>query len=297
MVISKKIVSIIVPCYNQAHYLPKALESVLEQTYTDWECIIVNDGSPDDTEEVAQDWVALDPRFIYLNKENGGLSSARNAGLNIATGDFIQFLDADDFLDFKKLELSLAECQKVSGSKRKIVISNFRMFTDEVSLSKDPFCELKQEYFNFNELLFGWDYKFSIPIHCGFFESSFFHNFKFTEDLKAKEDWIMWLSIFKSEPDVFFIDSSLAYYRTHEGSMTKDLKHMETNSLRVINYLREVCPEKNFIDYLCFVLEKKQSEVINLNLKISKIENSRGFKLLEKIKEKSVIKFIFNKFK
>jgi GT2 family glycosyltransferase len=66
-------VSIIVPCYKQAHFLNESLQSVLSQIYAKWECIIVNDGSPDDTESIAQQWCARDSRFKYLKKENGGL--------------------------------------------------------------------------------------------------------------------------------------------------------------------------------------------------------------------------------
>ena len=88
------LISVIVPCYNQAQYLDECLQSVLDQTYTDWECIIVNDGSPDNTEDVAKKWVEKDTRFIYLSKENGGLSSARNAGIEIAKGEWILPLDA-----------------------------------------------------------------------------------------------------------------------------------------------------------------------------------------------------------
>lgn len=289
------LVSVIVPCYNQAQYLDECLQSVLDQTYFNWECIIVNDGSPDNTSEIVQRWSNRDSRFKYLEKINGGLSSARNAGLKIAKGDYIQFLDADDILDVKKLEFSLIECEKVESNKLKIVISNFRMFSDDKNSTSNPFCELKQEYFTFNELLFSWDHEFSIPIHCGFFQKNLLSGFRFPEGLKAKEDWIMWLSIFKSEPHVSFVDTTLAYYRLHENSMTKNLKLMEDNSLRVINYLKEVIPEKYFIEYLCFVLEKKYVEVINLSLKISKIENSRGFKILNKIKEKRVIRFIVRK--
>ncbi|MFV8358229.1 glycosyltransferase family 2 protein, partial [Flavobacterium sp. XS1P32] len=87
-------VSIIVPCFNQAQYLSEALKSVLEQTYENWECIIVNDGSPDDTKQIAQKWVEKDSRFKYIFKENGGLSSARNEGINYAKGTFILPLDA-----------------------------------------------------------------------------------------------------------------------------------------------------------------------------------------------------------
>lgn len=83
------LISVIVPCYNQAQYLDECLQSVVEQTYPNWECIIVNDGSPDNTEEIALQWTEKDSRFIYIKKENGGLSSARNAGLEIAKGKWI----------------------------------------------------------------------------------------------------------------------------------------------------------------------------------------------------------------
>lgn len=72
------LISVIVPCYNQAQYLDECLQSVLDQTYQNWECIIVNDGSPDNTEEIALRWTKKDSRFRYLKKENEGLSSARN---------------------------------------------------------------------------------------------------------------------------------------------------------------------------------------------------------------------------
>lgn len=102
-------ISVVVPCYNQAQYLDECLQSVLNQTYQDWECIIVNDGSPDNTEDVAKSWAEKDTRFIYLSKENGGLSSARNAGIEIAKGEWILPLDADDKIGERYLELAEKE--------------------------------------------------------------------------------------------------------------------------------------------------------------------------------------------
>ena len=89
------LISVIVPCYNQAQYLDECLQSVLDQTYQDWECIIVNDGSPDNTEEVAKKWLAKDSRFKYLYKDNGGLSSARNAGIKESKGEYVLLLNPD----------------------------------------------------------------------------------------------------------------------------------------------------------------------------------------------------------
>jgi glycosyltransferase involved in cell wall biosynthesis len=101
------LVSIIVPCYNQAQYLDESLQSIADQTYTHWECIVVNDGSPDNTEAVARKWEAKDSRFIYLHKENGGVSSARNVGIEKAKAAFILTLDADDKYEATFLEKAL----------------------------------------------------------------------------------------------------------------------------------------------------------------------------------------------
>lgn len=281
----RPLVSIIVPCFNQAEYLEVTLQSVLEQTFSDWECIIVNDGSPDNTEEIAKKWVDRDERFTYCYQKNGGLSSARNLGLANCHGDFIQFLDSDDVLDYKKLELSLNECKKTPEKNNRIVISNFRMFANNIQSSSNPFCELKPEFFTFQNMLFGWDYLFAIPIHCGFFEAQLFSNFRFNEELKAKEDWVMWLSLFLKEPSVSFINKPLVFYRSHPNSMTKEFKRMEENYVRAIVYLKKIIPEKVYSDYLLFALQNRSGQVVKLKEEIRDYKNSKGYKVIEKLKK------------
>ena len=90
--------SIIIPCYNQAHFLPDCLESLLQQSFPNWEAIVVNDGSTDTTSEVAKSYQNKDARIKLVEKENGGLSSARNFGIQSAQGNRFIFLDADDYL-------------------------------------------------------------------------------------------------------------------------------------------------------------------------------------------------------
>ena len=77
----KIVVSVIVPCYNQGEFLTEALESVMNQTYNEWECIVINDGSVDNTNEIANEWISRDDRFKYIEIDNGGLSNARNTGI------------------------------------------------------------------------------------------------------------------------------------------------------------------------------------------------------------------------
>lgn len=94
------VVSVVIPCWNQAAYLPEAVESVIAQTYTDWEIIIVNDGSPDNTSEVAQSLIRRHPEHLIrlIEKSNGGASDARNAGIQFAQGSCILPLDGDDMI-------------------------------------------------------------------------------------------------------------------------------------------------------------------------------------------------------
>ncbi len=122
-------VSIIVPCYNQAQYLDESLQSLYDQTYTNWECIIVNDGSPDDTEQVARNWELKDSRFIYLYKENGGVSSARNLGIKNAKTEYILTLDADDKYEVSFLEKAMEVL--VNNPEIGIVSSWGRYFTND----------------------------------------------------------------------------------------------------------------------------------------------------------------------
>src|SRR3954464_13524952 len=89
------LVSVVIPCYKQAQYLPEAIDSVLAQTYPAVECVVVNDGSPDDTEAVARGY---GDRVRYVARPNGGISAARNSGSAVARGAYLKFLDADDHL-------------------------------------------------------------------------------------------------------------------------------------------------------------------------------------------------------
>jgi glycosyltransferase involved in cell wall biosynthesis len=132
------LISVIVPCYNQAHFLDETLNSILNQSYTNWECIIVNDGSPDDTENVVKNGTNKDHRFKYISKENGGLSSARNCGLEVAKGDFIQFLDSDDLLSSDKFQKSIDAIEKEGAE---VVITNFIRFKKNLNQLKKAFCK------------------------------------------------------------------------------------------------------------------------------------------------------------
>ena len=271
-----QLVSIIVPCYNQAQFLDEALQSVLDQTYTNWECIIVNDGSPDNTEEVAQKWEAKDARFLYLKKENGGLSSARNLGLEKAKGDLIQFLDSDDCIDKTKLALSLEQFKTTEDKDVKIVISNFRMFVDDLNLSTEAYCNLDKVHFNLENILYQWEEVFSIPIHCGLFDVSLFQSFKFPEHIKAKEDWVMWVSLFKTDCKVIFIDKPLAFYRRNPEGMTMK-KDMFPDFIKAYEYFRDLLTAEQFHAFSVHLITKYYSSDKEFKSRLDKTKKSNTY--------------------
>ncbi len=111
-------ISIIVPVYNAEDYLVRCLDSIKKQNFTEWECILVNDGSTDNSVELCNRYADEDSRFKVINKNNGGVSSARNVGLDVAVGTWIAFVDSDDFVDPDYLTIpeSLRICDIVQKS-------------------------------------------------------------------------------------------------------------------------------------------------------------------------------------
>jgi len=120
----KPLISIIVPVYNVEAYLPKSLDSIINQTYENLEIIVVNDGSTDNSPQICEEYAKRDSRIKLLHKKNGGLSSARNAGLDIANGEYIGFVDSDDYIEenmylemlnsLKKYDANLVICSYFS---------------------------------------------------------------------------------------------------------------------------------------------------------------------------------------
>lgn len=111
----EELISVVVPIYNVEKYLQKCIDSILAQTYRHLEIILVDDGSPDNCGAICDNYAQEDGRVLVIHKKNGGLSSARNAGLEIAKGELIVFIDSDDWIDanyIEKLYDDISEVQK-----------------------------------------------------------------------------------------------------------------------------------------------------------------------------------------
>ena len=225
------LISVIVPCYNQAQYLDECLQSVLDQTYNNWECIVVNDGSSDNTEEVAKKWVEKDSRFKYVCQRNKGVSAARNKGMMQAKGEWIQFLDGDDLLASDKLLKS----SNYFNSGFNFIYCNFSLLTE--NKIEEPFCDLRKHSLTMDNLIKYWDNGLNIPIHSPVFRKDLKGTLFFNENYNLQEDWLFWIELFKrTEVRIKFIDQKLIIYRNHAASHSKDVMKMTNNIDEVFLY-------------------------------------------------------------
>ena len=124
------LISIVIPVYKVEKYLERCILSIINQNYSNLEIILVDDGSPDDCGLICDNWAKIDNRIRVIHKENGGLSDARNAGIKIATGEFITFIDSDDYVLDNYIEYLLELIFKYNAD---IAICNFHQLFEETN--------------------------------------------------------------------------------------------------------------------------------------------------------------------
>lgn len=261
------IISVIVPVYNAESFLDETLQSVLSQTYENWECIIVNDGSTDNTESIAKRWCKRDARFRYFYKENGGLSSARNLGIKYSNADYIAFLDSDDVLTKNSLEIRINTILKENVD---LVYSNayrinYREYTKQllrcVHTGKvediSIFLEINQ----------------ATP-------STVLCRKKIIEDIggftwdKKAEDLYCWLNLLLNNNSFYGIESPLVYYRILDHSMSASDRNCTKEIIAIIEDLKLMLinSKVNYSKYLKlwvrrYILLKNEQGKIEKNIK------------------------------
>jgi hypothetical protein len=221
-------VSIIVPCYNQSEFLSEALLSVFQQTHANWECLIINDGSEDNTEAIARNWESKDSRFKYLGKENGGVGSARNLGIKKAVGKYILPLDADDKFDasFIFKAVNILENNSEIG-----IVSSWGTFFEK----EEKFQVYKSNAKSISDLLFhnGINMGFSL-FRKDNWEKAGKYN---CDSANGYEDWEFMLRICALGLKIHIIEEVLFFYRQHIISRRKEmnLKYQENKKFIFMN--------------------------------------------------------------
>lgn len=227
------LISVIVPIYNTEKYLRKCIESILSQSYRNIELLLINDGSPDSSAEICREYLDKDKRCYYFEKENGGLSDARNYGIERAKGEYITFVDSDDFFleeAIEKLHATalLGESDLVVGGFCYFDSPNFYIF-DRKRFGNLPITIVEKE-FAVNQM----DEMFEVPFLCystawgKLYKSSLFKEIRYPVGKYAEDQFTTWKLYLASEKIAVCNHTIYAYRKNYEGlSLNFNLSHLD----------------------------------------------------------------------
>lgn len=264
---NQPLISIIVPCYNQAQYLDECLQSVLDQTFQNWECIIVDDGSPDNTGEIATGWAERNSRFTYYRKENGGVSAARNFGIDKAAGEWILPLDGDDRIG----NLYLEEANRYMNTDVELIYCNAEFFGTENRVWKLPAYSFK-EMLKHNLIFCSAFYRKSSFLKTGGYDVTM---------LKGYEDWEFWINLMNSDTKVLKLDYTGFFYRRKEISRDTLINSDRENLKKIENYIYRKHSLKYISQYGNFFDMEKEIQAARAEIKDMKYHNARLLKLAD----------------
>jgi glycosyltransferase involved in cell wall biosynthesis len=209
------LVSVIVPMFNLSSYLEACIDSLLRQTYTNIELILVDDGSTDDTLKIAQSYAEMDERIIVLNKENGGVSSARNVGLEYAKGEYCFFVDGDDLLELDTIETMI---KIIASNSADILITGYYRNDSRIHLpfEFEEFVDEKKVIFT---RMIDPKFKYGTALWNKIFRTSLFKNgLKFDTQLHIGEDMDVIIQCVIEAERIVVADIAGYHYQTREGS-------------------------------------------------------------------------------
>ena len=256
-----KLVTIIVPVYNAEKYLDKCITSLVNQTYKNLEIILVDDESPDNCPKLCDEWTKKDQRIKVIHKKNGGVSSARNMGLEIAKGEYILFIDSDDYIEINCLE----ECMKI--------IEKYNLDIIKFGYQKEL-----NHYFRKN--------KFTVPVNRCIEESEYnkliykyilttpdFYNIwnaiirkqicqenKFDTSLTMGEDYLYFVRCVSKSQKIYFLDSCFYHYIinndsiTHKFNIEKNVNKLK-NCLTANLKIQEIINKKNYFNENDYIIQ------------------------------------------
>lgn len=271
------LISIVIPVYNAEKYLGGCLNSIQNQTYKNFEVILVNDGSMDHSESICMDFVKGDTRFKYFTKVNGGASSARNFGLDNVTGDFITFIDADDWVDENHLEVLI---NNIKENNSDMAVSSIKKFDNVRNFEFRVYSKQEKYLLNYNKLN-REEFLVILPklIHASnsykiavskLFKKELVTDVRFDESIVYGEDLDFFFKLYNKINSISYVDEITYIYRLHDESSSskfgqlhmeqelaiykKMYERIEELGLPTIHYVNTL---RNLLDYRKDYLENR----------------------------------------
>lgn len=275
-------ISVVLPIYNVEKYLPKCLDSILDQESSVHEIICVNDGSYDKSLEILKEYAAKNDKIKVINKENGGVSSARNAGIEACTGEYIHFFDPDDWIDSNVYEKCI---ETITNTGAEIVVFDY---IDEPSGKEwtllenktydDPFKAVKDTTINSGYI---WNKIFKKSLMVD-------NNIFYKEDIKYGEDNLFVNMILAKSKLTVTLPKFYYHYLSHEDSSGNSVSYEKrvADSIKRCRYLVDFYIENEFKNNLVFVLDYCLCITKHYRLNIPEIDKFYASVMLELIESK-----------
>ena len=232
---STELVSVIIPCFNGQVYLAETLDSVLTQSYLYWEALIINDGSTDNTEQIALEYQAKDKRFIYIYQKNKGISSTRKTGIDRAKGKYIQFLDADDILLPERLNQMVGYYKQLADNV--IIYSDFVIGSDISvrTITRRPSIPVSlNRNIRFIDLYMDWTERIIFVPSCLLFRKDDFAKIIYDESYRWAEDFDLYLNLMSAGFEFKFIDKVNVIYRDNPSGLSKNRYFVNKSVISVL---------------------------------------------------------------
>ena len=239
-----ELISIIVPIYNVENYLRHCLDSIQKQTYQNFECLLINDGSPDNSADICREYVSKDSRFRYFEKENGGVSSARNLGIEHSKGQYITFIDSDDWVEsdyldvlYKVLKDEAADISVSTYKQFDMTANCYYVHSYQRGYEKRVFVQ--DEFILELPLLERYDRSFGYSTGK-LVNRNMLGNVRFNEVTTLSEDMEFWYKVYLFLHKVVYVNRDAYIYRTYG-----DLKNYDPESIR-----SDIQQRLNFLTFL-----------------------------------------------
>ena len=290
-------ISVVIPIYNVEKYLTKCIESVINQTYTDLEIILVNDGSTDNSKDIINKYSLIDSRIKVINKKNGGLSDARNVGIEIAKGDYIAFLDSDDWIELNMYEKLYSYIKQENAD---IVQCSYQeVYNEEVNNQKIKeeikLISGKDSLYN----LYGKNHGKTVVVWNKIYKRELFNDIRFPKGKYHEDEFTTYKLLYKANK-IVDLNLPLLYYRQRDGSiMNSKFNIKRLDALEAFNERLAFYKEKNLDELQQVTLAQILyfTNLFYIKIKDSDIDDKYEIlKLLRQGIKKDYILFMENKY-
>ena len=265
------LLSIIVPIYNKEDYLRQCLDSIINQSYTNFEVLLVNDGSTDSSGIICQEYSERDSRFRYIEKKNGGVSSARNLGLELSEGAYITFIDSDDWIEFNYLEVLYNALRENNTD---VAISSYKSYYLDGNFYLRVYSNQEEEFLRIgkrNRDVFLEEFpklgKLNHDFHCiasKLFKRELLESQKFDESINYGEDLYFFFNLYLKIQSIIYVKEATYIYRQHGTNIT--LNFTESLALQEIQIHEQILKSAENQGIASFYYLEKLKYIVSLRI-------------------------------